>query len=324
MRPIHLASIVLAAVLLLAQAGAALAQDEGEFLYAKPPAGWKLGFENDEGKVRVREYIPEGEAIETWTNMIVVQVFGDKAHIAPKDLAGGMFSNYKRGCGKAEFGMMAEGTQNGYEVFSVMIQCKDPKPEQLKRNIVPRKLQVNWVKIFRGAKALYLVQRQWRADTPGADYPLRDEDALKPWARFMRDAELCDIEDYARTCRFLGHLSNLEAQSYARRLPSPYNKLDCSYFVSLVVRPDPALEILPRAVVPVMLGQTAFLEDENGQKAFEQVASKAADNAGVALIFTVGKTASKTVPVDFERAREEARSVREARMIEVFNPACSG
>ncbi|MCP5367007.1 MAG: hypothetical protein H6907_05295 [Hyphomicrobiales bacterium] len=334
-----LARLFLAVAVMLAAAGAApapawaQAQDKGEFLFAKPPEGWKLGYQNDEGTQRVREYIPEGEKVEDWTNMIVVQVFGNKGHIAPKDLAAGMFTNYQRGCAKAEFGMKVEGTQNGYDVFSVMIQCKDPKPRADNPNLAPRKLEVNWVKIIRGANTLYVVQRQWRADQPGPDYPLTSRDALKPWAEFMRATELCDVNDIKRTCRFMGHISDLEAQVYARRLPSPYADQACSYFVTLVVRPDPAREMQARAVVPIMLGVDPFLSDDNGKKAFEQVAAQAANNAGVALIFTVGKAATAGLAVDFEKARGQSRAVREAlaargidaaRMVEVFNPACSG
>src|SRR5262245_39773026 len=77
---------------------AASAQLVDENLLVMPPQGYVQGFQNRSGNTAIMEFVPKGETVENWTEMVTVEIiFGQRA-LAPKKFRSNMDQLWSRGC----------------------------------------------------------------------------------------------------------------------------------------------------------------------------------------------------------------------------------
>ena len=73
----HFRVLVLAAVLSFGAGSPASSQSllQAENLLFAPPPGFKVGYESNHDNRLMTEYVPAGESVDDWTQMLTVQIF---------------------------------------------------------------------------------------------------------------------------------------------------------------------------------------------------------------------------------------------------------
>lgn len=146
-------------VLLLATfalAGPAVAQLKDENLLVSLPDGFKLGHRAAKGPRLIAEYVPNGETVQNWSQMITLQVFRDLARSDPAVLAGNIAALWTRGCAGGTAGIVQSFQENGYPAtlwrYACPLNTATGQPENM------------WLKAVGGADALYVVQLAFRLE----------------------------------------------------------------------------------------------------------------------------------------------------------------
>ncbi|WP_421999718.1 hypothetical protein [Reyranella sp.] len=157
---------------------------EGENLLLAPPAGFKMAFRGSRDDVGIFEWVPNGETLEDWTEMMTVQVFKDRPDLDPKDFLAKIQTRWQAECnGSASAPVTAERI-NGYTAATMLLRCP----------LLPStgKPEMTMFRAIKGKDALYLVQRAVRAaDTP--------EQVARLEAYFAK-VSACDVRSPAHPC----------------------------------------------------------------------------------------------------------------------------
>jgi hypothetical protein len=62
----------------------AQALSEGEHLLAPVPQGFVLGHQAEDASGVIQEFVPEGESVQAWSQMMTVRIFHDMAGASPR------------------------------------------------------------------------------------------------------------------------------------------------------------------------------------------------------------------------------------------------
>jgi hypothetical protein len=181
------------AVLLLATASPVPSQSllQAENLLLAPPPGFKVGYEANHDNRLITEYVPGGETVDDWTQMLTVQIFrgsplGSAAFL--QDVG----KRYMDACPGTIAKGIFTGDTNGYVVSMLLLKCPN--------NPGTGKPETTAFRIIKGNDALYSVQRAWRSvpsdqdldavmhslakvtvcDTRSPDHPCPSLDSLVP------------------------------------------------------------------------------------------------------------------------------------------------
>jgi hypothetical protein len=98
----------------------------GHIVFLHVPMEFKSADEVTKGNFYIHEFVPAGETVDSWTQMITVtgnrspQLVGG----TPKQMAEGMASGYKRTC-PSSFAARAifQGVMNGNDAFVMLVGC---------------------------------------------------------------------------------------------------------------------------------------------------------------------------------------------------------
>lgn len=110
------------------------------------------------------EYVPKGQTVTDWTEMLTVNTFFKTKNRNPAELISRIHAEWTRGCGKARTGQLKTAKQHGAEVAWIQMACQDPTPRE-GTNISLKKFEFVYVKVLQGAENLYIIQRAWHSDT---------------------------------------------------------------------------------------------------------------------------------------------------------------
>jgi hypothetical protein len=126
----------------------------GETLLFSPPAGFKVGYTARHGNTAITEFVPDGQTVDDWVQMLTVQVFHG-ATADPATFLQGLGARYMDACPGTSAKGIFTGQSNGYVVSMLLLKCpRDPgtgKPE------------TTAFRVIKGTDALYSVQHAWRA-----------------------------------------------------------------------------------------------------------------------------------------------------------------
>lgn len=170
--------------LLLAPAASAEASGTEQLLRPQA-AGYVKGFEDtgaDGG--RLWEYVPEGETVEQWTQMLTVTVTGGGIKATPRQFLGIIEQGWKRACPGAESSWIREGEENGYPFALLMLTCPN--------NPASGKPEYTWFKGMQGANNFYVVQKAFRF-APEREHVVQ-------WMQYLSRVELCDEQGSTNPC----------------------------------------------------------------------------------------------------------------------------
>lgn len=181
------------AVLLLATASPVPSQSflQAENLLFAPPPDFKVGYQSNHDNRLLTEYVPAGETVDDWTQMLTVQIFR-RATIDSASFLQDVGKRFMDACPGTTAKGIFTGDTNGYVVSMLLLKCPN--------NPGTGKPETTAFRIIKGNDALYSVQRAWRSvpsdqdldavmhilakvtvcDTRSADHPCPSFDSLAP------------------------------------------------------------------------------------------------------------------------------------------------
>ena len=150
-----LARLVMA---LLLGAGIALAQSPQALVVPTPP-GFALAWSHDkpDGSLQMKEFVPQGQTVDTWHQMITVQHFPKLVQAEPHVLLGRWTQGVLEACPKAQISPVPQATVSGHPALRVyvhMTECGTRTPESILAMVI------------KGADAMHMVQHAWRPAPP--------------------------------------------------------------------------------------------------------------------------------------------------------------
>ena len=128
----------------------------GEVYIAGLPKGWSLGFQESTEIGHHLEWVPAGQPVRDWRDMIAYQLFPKPVDLAPERFLNKMADHYADSCEQV-LATDVEGTpSNGFPGAFRVLACT--------RNKVTGLGEVTLFRAVMGERAFYVAQRAWRTD----------------------------------------------------------------------------------------------------------------------------------------------------------------
>jgi hypothetical protein len=178
----------------------------GEQLFVGIPNGWNEAWRQEQPTQTIIEYLPPGQTVTDWTEMVTTQEFPG-AQLDTLQYLEKVATAFGAGCQASRHEGPRASEENGYPVALAYLECKGPDPTKAAPGVVLKNIEFLAIKAIQGVKALHVVQRAWHGDDE-TQHPLQSANA-KDWVAVVRDAELCDLADSSRTCRTVGRTGGL-------------------------------------------------------------------------------------------------------------------
>jgi hypothetical protein len=178
----------------------------GEQLFVGIPNGWDEAWRQEHASQTIVEYLPTGQSVSDWSEMITLQEFPG-TQVDPMGYLQKVVAAFGEGCQATRHEGPRASVENGYPVALAYMECKGPDPTKAAPGVVLKNVEFLAIKAIQGVKSLDVVQRAWHGDDE-TQHPLQQPTA-KDWVAVVRDAELCDLADNARTCRTIGRTGGL-------------------------------------------------------------------------------------------------------------------
>jgi hypothetical protein len=150
--------------------------------------------QGNQGNMNVKQYLPPGQRLESWSDMVTVITMRGAARIAPRAMLEQMRRQMEINCDKVwTQEPLTEGTENGYPYAVLFLSCS--------RSRQFGKAEVMLTKIVAGRDATYHVQRIWRSE-PIADpaRPPIGREQLREAQMIIQLSRVCDDRDAAHAC----------------------------------------------------------------------------------------------------------------------------
>lgn len=162
----------------------------GENLLAAIPEGYELAYTQKADQGEIHEFIPEGETVEEWSEMITVQLFSAQNDNATFHAT--IASLVKKACRAGATHEVAAAKENGYPVHVFQLLC----PTNLQNGMG----EVTFIKTIEGNDKFYIVQKAWRTEKYELEQlPISAEDIVK-WTEYLRSVSVCDSRIADRKC----------------------------------------------------------------------------------------------------------------------------
>jgi hypothetical protein len=139
-------------------AAAAIASSQtltaGENLVFSPPKNFAVGYRSSHDNRVMTEYVPDGQTVDDWTQLVTVQIFHG-ATVDPATFLKGVGARYEGHCPGTSAKGIFTGQSNGYVVSMLLLKCPN--------NPGTGKPETTAFRVIKGRDALYSVQHAWRA-----------------------------------------------------------------------------------------------------------------------------------------------------------------
>jgi len=324
---------LLIAVVCLVPVSAMTAEPRSEVLFVYPPDGWQLGFETEVGNIRFYEYLPAGQTVSDWTELITVQIVENTRDLNPMDMARDLRTRFITECGKLTYRGPDRLNMDGYLAARLYVECADPSAAQRPGGAKYRKHEVAAFQIIQGKRDIYVIERAWHGGArnhPGAPYGRAD---LWGWDGFWHGIEVCDAKDRDRTCFGLGLLSPEKANIFVSQI-DPVLPYGCDYFRVLSILPDLGRPARPTMVVPMKLSLGPFGDSKNELAFVGELLGAHRQNRPAAVVLTLaGNALAGIYTTDFAKTQRDAAAMRQLlidggvpadRLHETVNGSCPG
>ena len=154
-----------------------------ENLLVVAPPGYEVGFRDRKKASLITEWVPAGETVNDWTEMVTVQVFYE-LKVAPEAFMRDLEKRWRAACpGAGEAQTIASGKENGYPALVRLLDCP--------RNPDSGKREITWFKAVEGNDGFYVVQKAFKF------MPTKEQ--IVRWVGYLRDVKVCDsrVADHA-------------------------------------------------------------------------------------------------------------------------------
>ena len=166
-------------------------QIEAESLLFAQPQGFKVGYRSEQDNHTMTEFVPTGETVEDWTEMLTVQIYR-RATVDSATFLGGVGKRYMNDCPGTTAKGIYTGNTNGYMVSMLVLRC--PK------NPATQKPETTAFRVIKGNDALYSVQRAWRA--------VPSEQEIDAVMHTLAKVTVCDTRKPEHPCPSLDSLAS--------------------------------------------------------------------------------------------------------------------
>jgi hypothetical protein len=165
-------------------ASPAAAEFVNENLLTTAPAGYHVGFQDKNKNAQLAEWVPAGETVDNWTEMLTVQIFYN-LKVTPAAFMHDLEKRWMSSCpGAAEAQPIASATENGYPVLVWLLNCPDnPKTD---------KPEMTWFKAVQGNDSFYVVQKAFKFA------PSKEQ--IGRWTGYLKAVRVCDTRLADRAC----------------------------------------------------------------------------------------------------------------------------
>jgi hypothetical protein len=169
---------------------AARSELTGENLLVEIPAGYVLVSNQRTDQGGINEFVPKGETVEKWSEMITVQLLPARNDNAT--FYATFESLAKQACKAGNTHVVATTKENGYPVKVFQLLC----PTNLQTNMG----EVTFIKTIEGKDKFYVVQKAWRTEKYQLEQlPITSEEIVK-WTKYLRSVSVCDSRIEKRNC----------------------------------------------------------------------------------------------------------------------------
>ena len=157
-----LPGVLLAAVAtILLLVSPASAQREQALMVAIPE-GFRLAFMHDapDGSMKMTEFVPTGQTVDSWQQMITVQHFPKLAGADPRELAARWSQRLVSACPRAQTSQHPQGPVTDHPAVRVYVhitECGGRPPESILALVI------------KGQDAMHMIQHAWRPQPPTPD-----------------------------------------------------------------------------------------------------------------------------------------------------------
>ena len=138
----------------LATAEQSSISEQKEMLMGRPNSKFELGYENNTDELLMAEYVPVGETVQDWSQMITIQSFIDYRPESLESFATRFTQLVIEECSTSDQEIIWSDVQYGYKFLVLVISCDVNMGTGLPENMM--------VKAIQGDDALYLVQKAWK------------------------------------------------------------------------------------------------------------------------------------------------------------------
>ena len=150
-------AIPMLALVLVGWSAVARAQEQS--FVVPTPAGFKVAFTNasPDGAHRIMEFVPDGQTVQDWRQMITVQHLSRLAHVDPLQFAGSWAQKFKAACPAVTASRLPQAPIDGHEAVRLYLhtpECGGRAPESVLAVVV------------KGRDGLHMVQHAWRPAPP--------------------------------------------------------------------------------------------------------------------------------------------------------------
>ncbi len=155
-----------------------------EQLTLEVPTEFDKKFEESTAVSEIHEWVPKGETVQDWTQMITLTVAYDLINFDPLKFFDEIARNWEEDCPDYAGMLLHEGLENNYPVAVWFLRC--PK------NPMTGRPEFTYFKGISGKDGFYTVQKAY-----AAHYKEIDEREINISMKFLKQARLCHTLDLA-------------------------------------------------------------------------------------------------------------------------------
>jgi hypothetical protein len=164
------------------------AQFQGENLLVSMPPGFKAGFQNSRDGVTIQEWVPQGETVHNWSEMVTVQLFRNRPDLEPRTMLDGIQRGWLKACAGSVPAPIVAGRTDGYDAATMVLRCP--------LNGETGKPETTVFRAIRGRDSFYMVQRAVRS--------VPDAGRLAGMESYLAGVSVCDTRSARSPCPDLG------------------------------------------------------------------------------------------------------------------------
>jgi hypothetical protein len=171
----------------------ALAAAQSEKLLVPPLPGWSEAYHASGHGIELIEYVPPGQNINTWSQMLTVEIFYGRGGTKPRDIQQKIVEGLRENCEGLHVSDLGSGTASTLPAVRWLVYCSKFRPLGTG--------QIFYSQAIGGKDNFYLVQRSWNGAPFDLTKPLPIPEALlKEWEGYLNQISVCDSRDPKRLC----------------------------------------------------------------------------------------------------------------------------
>ncbi|HKI73482.1 MAG TPA: hypothetical protein VJ998_02505 [Pseudomonadales bacterium] len=178
-----------------ADAGKPAAAKQGastEELLARPPNGWKVAYQMNNGKTRITDFVPPKETDSDWTTKLTFESHADLVGSDPIAITRDMINDEHNKCSFLQHFNLFTGLENNYKTSAQLLLCG--------RSKYYGKGEVSIVKAIDGEDYFYIIRIQKFVKPFKINQSKFNEREMANWSQYFAKIKLCNRGSSKHPC----------------------------------------------------------------------------------------------------------------------------